>query len=241
MSMNCQSLGSKLDIELLLNSFEQYEKPIQVLCLQETWIEDADFLDLSLFQIQDYNLITQNCYANAHGELAYYIHKNRAYTIRPCVYKSPYWEEMFITLSDHVETKQSKFSMGNLYRPPHTQVSQLTSFIDYFSTTLAQFDASNETTYVCGDYNINLLLINENIPCSSIFECILSSRYLPSITLPTRLSDNSTLIDNIIYNKQRHLIFAGILENQISDHQAIVINITYRPSPCKSKYIILLW
>ena len=59
----------------------------------------------------------------------------------------------------------------------------------------------------------------------------------PSITLPTRLSDNSTLIDNIIYNKQRHLIFAGILENQISDHQAIAINT--RPPPCKSKYITL--
>ena len=146
---------------------------------------------------------------------------------------------MFITLTDHVETKQNKFSIGNFYRPPHTQVSQLNSFIDYFSTTFAQFDASNETTYVCGDYNINLLLINENNYCSSLFECILSSGYLPSITLPTRLSDNSTLIDNIIYNKQRHLIFSGILENQISDHQAILINTTHRPPPCKSKYITL--
>ena len=131
MSMNCQSLGSKFDdMKLLLNSFEQYEKPIQVLCLQETWIEDADFLDLSLFQIQDYNLITQNRYASAHGGLAYYIHKNWAYTIRTCENKSQYWEEMFITLTDHVETKQNKFSIGNFYRPPHTQVSQLTSFID---------------------------------------------------------------------------------------------------------------
>ena len=189
MSMNCQSLGSKFD-------------DIQVLCLQETWIEDADFLDLSLFQIQDYNLITQNRYASAHGGLAYYIHKNWAYTIRTCENKSQYWEEMFITLTDHVGPKQNKFSIGNFYRPPHTQVSQLTSFIDYFSTTLAKFDASNETTYVCGDYNINLLLINENNHCSSFFECILSSGYLPSITLPNRLSDNSTLIDNIIYNKQ---------------------------------------
>ena len=92
---------------------------------------------------------------------------------------------------------------------------------------------------MCGDYNINLLLINENNHCSSFFECILRSGYLPSITLPTRLSDNSTLIDNIIYNKQRHLIFAGILENQISDHQAILINTTHRPPPCKSKYITL--
>ena len=92
---------------------------------------------------------------------------------------------------------------------------------------------------MCGDYNINLLLINENNHCNSFFECSLSSRYLPFITLPSRLSDNSTLIDNIIYNKQRHLIFAGILENQISDHQAILNNTTHRPPPCKSKYITL--
>ena len=51
----------------------------------------------------------------------------------------------------------------------HTQISQLTSFIDYFSTTLAQFHGSNGMTYVHGDYNINLLLINENIHCSSSF------------------------------------------------------------------------
>ena len=135
MNMNFQSLSSKFDdIKLLLNSFEQYEKHIQVLCLQETWIGDVDFLDLSLFQIQYYNLITQNRYASAHVGLTYYIHKKWAYTIRTCENNLQYWEEMFITLTDHVETKQNKFSIGTFYRPPHTQVSQLTSFLDYFST-----------------------------------------------------------------------------------------------------------
>ena len=92
---------------------------------------------------------------------------------------------------------------------------------------------------MCGDYNINLLLINDNINCSRFFECILATGYLASITLPTRLSDNSTLIDNIIYNKQIYLIFAGILENQISDHQAILINTVHRHPPRKSYYITI--
>ena len=92
---------------------------------------------------------------------------------------------------------------------------------------------------MCGDYNINQLLINEIIHCSSFFECILSSGYLPSITLPARLSDYSTAIDNIIYNKKINLIFAGILKKHISDHQAILINTTHRPPSCKSKHITL--
>ena len=54
------------------------------------------------------------------------------------------------------------------------------------------------------------------------------------------LYGNSTLIDIIIYNKQINLIFAGILEIQISDHQTIVINTTHRPPPCKSKYISIV-
>ena len=53
MSINCQSLNAKFDdIKLLLNVFTQHEQPNQVLCLQETLIEDAILLDLSLFQIQ---------------------------------------------------------------------------------------------------------------------------------------------------------------------------------------------
>ena len=156
MSINGQSLNAKFDdLKLLLNIFTQHEQPIQIVCLQETWNEDASLPDLSLFQIHDYNLVTQDRF---------------------------------------------------FYRPPHTQVTQLISFIDYVNTTIAQFEARNETTYVCGDYNINLLLINENINCSRFFECMLGFGYLPFITLPTRLSDNSTLIHNIIYNTQINLI-----------------------------------
>ena len=115
---------------------------------------------------------------------------------------------MFVTLADPLASNPTKIYMGHFYRPPHTQVTELISFIDYFNTTIAQFEVRNETCYVCGDYNINLLLINEYINCSRFFDCILGSAYLSSITLPTQLSDNSTLIDNIIYNKQRNFIFA---------------------------------
>ena len=96
---------------------------------------------------------------------------------------------------------------------------------------------------MCGDYNINLLLINENINCSRFFECILRSGYVPSITLPTRLSDNSTLIDNniIIYNKQINLIFAGILEIQITKQFRLTLYIDlHQENPNISLFIIIV-
>ena len=48
MSINCQSLNAKYDyIKFLLNVFTQHEQPFQVVCLQETWIEDASLIDLA--------------------------------------------------------------------------------------------------------------------------------------------------------------------------------------------------
>ena len=122
-------------------------------------IEDAVSLDLSLFQIQDYNLIIQNCNASAHGGLAYYIYKNWGYTIRICDNKSPDWKEMFVTLADPLKQNKTNLVLDYIYIHPHTQVIQLISFIDNFNTTVAQFEAWNNTIFVC-DYNINLQEIN---------------------------------------------------------------------------------
>ena len=97
-----------------------------------------------------------------------------------------------------------------MYRPPHTATVQLTSFIDYFTDRLSLLNV-RETTVVCGDFNINLLSINSNEHYNTFFADTLSSSFLPTITLPTRLSNNSSLIDNIFVNKHERLNFAGIL------------------------------
>ena len=50
---------------------------------------------------------------------------------------------------------------------------------------------------MCGDYNIDLLKVNKVHSYDMYFNDILSAGYIPTITLPTRLSTSSTLIDNI--------------------------------------------
>ena len=128
--------------------------------------------------------------------------------------------------------------MGNFYRPPHTTVAQLKLFIRYFSQKLTELN-SNNTAFVCGDYNINLLLVDSDEHSGSYFDGILGSGFLPSITLPTRLSDNSTLIDNIFVNKQDIINITGILSNEISDHQAVVVNLNLTMPPSKTKFITI--
>ena len=120
----------------------------------------------------------------------------------------------------------------------HTTVAQLKPFIRYFSQKLTELN-SNNITFVCGDYNINLLSVHSDEHSRSYLDGVLSSGFLPSITLPTRLSDNSTLIDNIFVNKQNIINITGILSNEISDHQAVVVNINLTMPPDKTKYITI--
>ena len=98
---------------------------------------------------------------------------------------------------------------------------------------------TSETTFACRDFDINLLSLNNNEHHNAYLECILSSDFLPTITLPTRLSNNSTLIDNIFVNKQEKLNFAGIFNNKISDHQAIVNDLNVVLPPQITVYVTI--
>ena len=238
-SLNCQSLNAKFpEIKLLLDTFGELNKPIHVLCLQETWIENSDLIDMAQFHVDNYQLVTKNKYASAHGGLAFYIHKSWNFKIRQDTTDSPLWEEMFVDIIDPRSPSNVKFSMGNFYRPPHTTVAQLKLFIRYFSQKLTELN-SNNTAFVCGDYNINLLLVDSDEHSGSYFDGILGSGFLPSITLLTRLSDNSTLIENIFFNKQDIINITGILSNEISDHQAVVVNINLTMPRSKTKFLTI--
>ena len=80
----------------------------------------------------------------------------------------------------------------------------------------------NRPTYLCGDYNIDLLKVKINKHYCSYFDEILSNGFFPKITLPTRIADHSsTLIDNIFTNNIDETGKSGILLNNITDHQII--------------------
>ena len=75
--------------------------------------------------------------------------------------------------------------------------------------------------YLCGDTNIDLLKINTKNHYSTFYNDLTAAGYLPRISLPTRVTNQSvTLIDNIfsteLYNNE-----SAIIVNIISDHQMI--------------------
>ena len=104
---------------------------------------------------------------------------------------------------------------------------------------LLEYQSTSQKTYMCGDYNIDLLKVNDLKFNEEYFHDILSAGYIPTITLPTRLSVSSSLIDNIFTTNLSNDISACILNVHISDHQPVIIFCNDEVPLSRTKYITI--
>ena len=122
-------------------------------------------------------------------------------------------------------------TIGNIYRPPKTTNDSLNVFIEELSYTLSSLENNNNQLMLAGDFNINLLKLNDNEIYSNLFDTLVSHSLYPQITLPTRFTrTNGTLIDNFFCKLSKYTLesTAGTLTKQFSDHQPcfMLLNIT---------------
>ena len=91
-------------------------------------------------------------------------------------------------------------------------LEEFTSFIIFIKN-------QNCPSYLCGDYNIDLLKIKIKNHFNNYFEELVTNGFFPKITLPTRIGErSSSLIDNIFTNDTEEKETAGILRNHLSDY-----------------------
>jgi len=235
MSLNCQSLNAKfVYIKVLLEQFMFNNCPIQALALQETWFSNET--DLSLYHISGYQLISVGHHASSKGGIAIYLHDDWNYKIIDDNKNSDLWEYQCIEICNINDPLKSKIVLGNVYRPPKSNRVELDTFLEELYSMLQNHQSKNKNTYIAGDFNINLLSLNNTPFTHEYFEHILSAGYIPTITLPTRLSQNSTLIDNIFTSNLNDL-HTAILSDHISDHQPIIVLAPVNPHRKLTKYI----
>ena len=109
--------------------------------------------------------------------------------------------------------------IGCIYRHPKGRVDL---FTEEFEKTCQKISKEGKLCFVAGDFNINAL--NRSHPHTvNYVNTILSENFIPHITVPTRLTENTaTLIDNILVKHGKKLtdsdILAGNLYCDISDH-----------------------
>ena len=114
---------------------------------------------MSHLHIDGYTCISQLSNIGRKGGLITFLNDKFTYKIITHINTSINWESQFLEISGNGINK--KTLIGNIYRPPRDLHDNLRSFIDEFNTILSSQDYNNYEIFLCGDYNINLLKIND--------------------------------------------------------------------------------
>lgn len=242
LSSNIQSLNAKIDtLKVLLTTIEQTQShglKFDAICIQETWQDDD--INKTKFEIPGYKLIPQGYTVSSHGGLAIYL--SNQFSFEPLYFTNDKktWEQQFIKITGFANKNQS-FTLGNIYRQPKETIEKLNKFKDEFTDIIGQLQKVGPVI-VGGDYNIDLLKLDENHTYESFYETVTSLGFFPRITSPTRVTKNSkTLIDNFYCAFSDKILTseAGVLHQKLSDHQPYFISIDLgkRRKKKENKYI----
>ena len=220
LSSNIQSINAKFsELEAYVNDVSSLNFKFSIICLQESWLSEND--DLSLIQLAGYDCISQGKSCSSKGGLLIYIDKRFDYEVKMNLNTYEHWEGQIIQITGGGLSQP--VIIGNIYRPPRPSKENYNKFINEFSTVISTLPChQNNSVILAGDYNINMLQINEQEHCSTFFDMLTSFSLFPQITLPTRFTTRTgTLIDNFFCNLTKRILqsTAGILIKKFSDHQ----------------------
>ena len=128
-------------------------------------------------------------------------------------------------------------TIGNRYRSPRTSNDNLNACINEYSSIVSLLEHNcKNSLIIAGDFNINLLKLNENDIYNSYFDALISHSLFQQITFPTRFTrTNGTLIDHFFSKLSQSMLesTAGILIKNLSDHQPyfMLLNTSLKTEP----------
>jgi hypothetical protein len=233
LSINIQSIRAKMDnLLILVSSLKELNIEFSAICIQESWLSTDS--DTSLLQIPDYECISQGYKVSSHGGLMIYLHDKYDYNLISCSPSSNTWEGIFIKVYGCL--LRSPVILGNVYKPPkqNNNNNNIQTFMDDFFPIMQLLSSGSSDCLIAGDFNINLLKINEREIIGNFVDRLFSCSFYPKITLPTRFSSHScSLIDNIFTKLSKKSINtnSGILLSAISDHLPYFTTITPMTNP----------
>ena len=200
------------DFQILLSTLDH---EFDIISISETKINKNVLPHIDI-NIPNYQFEHTPSTATKGGTLIYILNKHN-YKPRPDLnsqlYESGKVESTFIEI---IQPKGKNSVIGSIYK--HHTITQ-SEFTNMIHPLLATISKEKKPCYLSGDFNINLLSINNNPEAERFFDKLTERQFMPLITVPTRIAKTSkTLIDNIFYNQFSNDIVSGNLTVGISDH-----------------------
>ena len=176
LSLNVQSIHTKFNqlypIVSKLSSMGLY---FGAMCLQETSLaSDADW---SLLQLPGYNIIHQGSKCTKHGGLIIYLNEMYSFKLRNLCNDSDIWEGLFIDVMGH--NLRKPLTICNIYRPPddNNNNDNISNFLSELSPVLDILQKENSYATIVGDFNTNLLQINEREKFEDLFDLMCTNSF----------------------------------------------------------------
>ena len=235
-------MNSKFDaFTALLSYLEQKCIGFSAICLQETWLSDNH--DTTVFNIPGYHLVHSGKSSSECGGLNIYVSDTYSFSVKNVFRDSSLWEGLFIEV--HGGPLESKLVIGNIYRPPKYNNNNATveNFVNEITPIISSIAKSSCNIVISGDFNIDLLQINERVKYQKYFDMFVTNGLFPLITLPTREGKHSaTLIDQIFCKVKNFtdIDSSGILKSSLSDHYPCLASLDIcKKKQHKPKYVTI--
>lgn len=216
--INCRSLFPKIDFLRHL----MYEKPVDVLCMSETWLK-ADIQDF-MVELQGYNLIRHDRKhlvdgrSRTGGGVGMYLKKSINYKLHEgAYYSNPDIESFGVTL----QMEQCRnFFIIVCYRPPS---GNLDNFIETLTSILDScYDGNHKLDLlIAGDINVDLS--SSSNQCKLIDEFMKMSDLKQHIVSPTRITARTSSLLDHLYTNAVYIATAGVLDIGLSDHHLVYL------------------
>ena len=129
--------------------------------------------------------------------------------------------DLFESVWVEIKNKSSKnIICGCVYRHPRYSKTDYSEFNKYMDSTLNKLVKENKEIYICGDFNIDLLKMNELDTHLEFYNLLNSHGLLPFIVQPSRVVNNQvpSLVDNIFSNNISDAVLSGNIYLTLSEH-----------------------
>ena len=246
LTLNCQCINSKFD-DLCIVLDELYKSngfKFSVINIQETWIKkeiDGSPPDVSMYKLPGYQTFSVGASCSSKGGLLCYVLDSIDTSMKLTVDNCNTWEGIFLNL----DLGSESLILGNIYRPPrlNNNNTSVSNFLREFKPIVEKVSKTNKNVVITGDFNIDLLKVNEREKYAEYFDLFISLGFLPKITFPTRFAKKSaSLIDQIfVKNKDLncHNSKSGILHSPISDHYAAFTSLSLKKPTHSPKWVTI--
>ena len=207
--VNITSLNKQKIFDALYEFLTLLPLTPDIVCVSETRLKDNPLINIA---IPNYNFVHADSVTNAGGvgRGSYVSSRFRFQVDRELNLNLNGCEKIWLNLTK--ENRLTKITIGAMYRHPNVRSNDIENFSKALCNTIHKTTKRNGTFYLLGDINIDLNINKTSMGSSLFLEHLTSCGSLPTITIPTSVTENSsTIIDHIIINDYAHIINPGVI------------------------------